>query len=121
MTDTPIQDYSAGYYSVELRPMPYAAGPTIDSEVFGYIENNLYANTTAPVWMRAGFEAPYFKLTEKEPMPTDVIGLPADWMEDMDLTDDNRTELFFILKPGHAHFVSQSCLWGSTYDREEDN
>lgn len=117
----PLRDYSSGYYSLELRATPYEGGPAIDSDLFSYIEDTVYANTTAPVWMRSSLDtSPYFRLDSGEPMPTDVIALPEEWMQDLDLPDDNQRTMFFLCKPGHAHYVSQSVLLGHDYDGQHD-
>lgn len=120
MGDGPLDDFSSGYYSIELRVTPFEDGPTIDHRLFDYIESKVYANTDAPVWMRASFQpSPYFKLQGEEPMPTDLIGLPSEWMDDLGLDDDNELQTFFVCKPGQAHFLSQSVLWGDTYEDDD--
>lgn len=121
MTDGPVDDFSAGYYSVELRIAPFEDGPSIDQRLYEYLDETVYANTDAPLWMRASFQqSPYFRVDGEEPMPTDIIGLPEEWMQDLDVEDDNEYHTFFLCKPGHAHFVSQSVLLGNTYEDEDD-
>lgn len=109
-----LSEFGAGYYSVTLRPTPYKAGPVVDTQLYHYLNDNIYANTNTPVWMRADFgHSPYFKLDHGEPMPHDVIGLPASWMQDFDMDDDNRARPMFVCKPGHAHYLEQSSLLGN--------
>lgn len=102
---------------MEMRVVSFEDGPTVDSHFYDYLKETVYANTTAPVWMRSGFrDSTYFKVHGKEPMPADLIGLPEEWLEDFGLGDDNEYHLFFFLKPGFAHQMSQSILWGADYD-----
>lgn len=113
----PLEDYSAGYYSVDFRVVPFEDGPTIDRRFYEYLDQHVYANTDAPVWMRASFQpSPYFRVQGEEPMPTDILGLPEEWMVDLDIEDDNQRRRFFLCKPAHAHFVSQSVLFGNAFE-----
>lgn len=119
--DGPLTDYSSGYYSLNLRVTPFEDGPTIDRHLYQYIDEKVYANTDAPVWMRASFQpSPYFRIHGEEPMPADLIGLPPEWMEDLDVDNDNEYHTFFLCKPAHAHFVSQSVLLGDTFEGDDD-
>lgn len=112
----PLREFSAGYYAIDFRVTPFADGPMIDTHLFDFIEDVVYANTNAPIWFKGGFDAePYFKPDGDEPMPTDILGLPKDWMNDLGIKDDNELKTFYVCKPSHAHHISQSSLLGNTF------
>lgn len=115
-----LSEFAAGYYAIDLRPTPYEDGPAVDTALYRYLTDTVYGNTDTPVWMRVDLDqSPYFKLTQGEPMPHDVIGLPSEWMQDFDLDDDNRVRPMFVCKPGHAHYLEQSALFGGWAGADE--
>lgn len=117
----PLQNLTGGYYALDLRVAPFEDGPTIDSQFCDYLSDTVYANTDAPMWMRASLQpSPYIRVRGEEPMPTDMIGLPTEWMEDLGIEDDNEYHTFYLCKPSQAHFVSQSILLGSTFEDDGD-
>lgn len=122
-----IEEFSSGYYITELRVSPHRSGPTIEAELFDYIDNKLYASTDAPILMR-GQNGSYFEVMSDFCMPGDVIGLPRELMEDLDdgvdgfreSVQENVPVSFFIVKPQKAHYLTESVLGGVKFDIPQD-
>lgn len=104
-----LDEFSDGYYSLQMRVSPYEDGPVVEQQLYDFIVENVYNNTNAPVWMRYGFEeSPYF-IVEGEPgIPHDVIAIPEDWMQEFEISDEFKREQFLVCKSDFAYILSQS-------------
>lgn len=88
---------------------PYNNGPVIQGDMYDYLQLNIYKETTAPILFRVDFNnTPYFDVSSEYSVPSDVLALPQDMMDEMGITDTGAERYVYILKPGFAFMLSQS-------------
>lgn len=109
-----VSEFSGGYFSADLRIEEYEDGPVVAQQLYDYIEYRLYPQTDAPPWFTDGEKVgePYFRVEPEAGLPSDVIGLPEEYLDDFELVADFRPKMFLIAKPAFAHFLSQSATIG---------
>jgi hypothetical protein len=103
-----IEDFSGGYYRAEMTVQPLESGPSIERGLYDLISRKIYTNTDAPVTMRLTLDGgPRFMPHTEGAMPTDVIGMPTDMLDDVGIHPSAEDISVFILKPKHAYLFHQ--------------
>lgn len=103
-----IEDFSGGYYRAEMTVQPLDRGPSIERGLYDLIEQEIYSNTNVPVTMRLTLDGgPRFTPDSENGMPTDVIGMPTEMLDDTDIHPSSENISVFILKPKHAYLFHQ--------------
>lgn len=103
-----IDEFSGGYYSMDMQIQSYDDGPVIDSSVYDYINREVYSNTDAPITMKLSMDnGAYFNVGAENGVPPSVLALPESWVENF-VSDDGRRDTVFILKPGHSYLMHQA-------------
>lgn len=116
-----FEEFSGGYYRTEMNVQPYAAGPVIQNDVYDFINREIYAQTDAPITMRVGLDrGPYFTVSAESAVPTNVLAMPREWMDDMEIHDIERHNVF-VLKPGHSYVLNQSVKLSKRFDDHNVN
>lgn len=106
-----LEEFSGGYYRTKMTVQPYEEGPVIDKYLYDFINREVYAQTNAPITMRVGLnKGPYFTVDGEGAVPTDVLAMPQEWIDDMDISGE--AESVFLLKPEHSYFINQSVDLG---------
>jgi hypothetical protein len=104
-----IEEFSGGYYRANMTVQPLDRGPSIERGLYDLINRNIYSNTDAPVTMRLTLDkGPRFTPETENGMPTDVIGVPSDILDEMSIHPSTEDVSVFILKPKHAYLYQQS-------------
>lgn len=94
----------------------------IENGLYDLINRKIYAQTNAPITMRLGMNGgPYFSPMAESSVPTDVLALPRDWMDDMQLHDEFETHNVFVLKPEHSYVLNQSVAIEQRFDDHNVN
>ena len=108
-----LEEFSNGYYKAEMDIQPYEDGPVIEAGLYDFINRRVYAQTDAPITMRVGLDkGPYFAVSAEGAVPTDVLAMPQEWIDDMDIASRADSTSVFLLKPAHSHFINQSADLG---------
>jgi len=103
-----IEDFSGGYYRAEMTVQPLESGPSIERGLYDLINRKIYTNTDAPVTMRLTLDGgPRFAPETENAMPTDVIGMPTEMLDDVGIHPSAEDISVFILKPKHAYLFHQ--------------
>lgn len=106
-----LEDFSGGYYSLDMHIQPYSEGPVIASTVYDYINREVYSSTDAPVTMKLSLDnGAYFNVGAENAVPSDVLAVPKPWVEQMGVNEDGRVKKVFVLKPGHSYLMHQRQL-----------
>lgn len=117
-----LEEFSNGYYRTQMTVQPYSDGPVIERGLYDRINDNIYAQTDAPVTIRVGLNGgPYFPVGEENAVPTDVLALPRDWMDDMGIHDECEVRSVFVLKPSHSYVINQSMKIGKKFEKHNVN
>lgn len=104
-----LEEFSNGYYKAEMDIQPYSGGPVIEAGLYDFINRRVYAQTDSPITMRVGLEkGPYFSVKAESAVPTDVLALPQEWINDMDISVNKQENSIFVLKPDHSYFINQA-------------
>lgn len=103
-----IEDFSGGYYRATMTVQPLERGPCIERGLYDLINREIYTNTDAPVTMRLSLDGgPRFIPETENAMPTDVIGMPTEMLDELDIHPSTEDMSVFILKPKHAYLFHQ--------------
>lgn len=117
-----LSEFSGGYYRTRMQVQPYEDGPVIESDLYDFIDQSVYARTNAPITLRVGLDSsPYFSVESENAVPTDVLAIPQSWIDDMRLHDEYGKENIFVLKPAYSYFVNQSIAIGERFDNHNVN
>lgn len=102
-----LREFSSGYYTLDMLVQSYEAGPVIEQDLYDYIDQRVYAQTNTPVTMKISMHAgEYFSVDAEAAVPTDVLALPAAWIENFGPVEAGARTRVFVLKPGYSHVVS---------------
>lgn len=111
-----IEEFSGGYYRIEMTVQPLSSGPSIERGLYNFIDKKFYCQTSAPVTMRVGLtQSSHFQPSSEGAMPTDVLGLPENLLQEMDVHPSAENVSVLILKPAHAYMFGQSMALGSEF------
>lgn len=103
-----IEDFSGGYYRAKMTVQPLESGPSIERGLYDLINREIYTNTDAPVTMRLTLDGgPRFTPETENAMPTDVIGMPTEMLDEVGVHPSAEDISVFILKPKHAYLFHQ--------------
>ena len=101
-----IEEFSGGYYRVNMDIEVYDGGPSIESALYDRISHQLYSKTRAPVTMRLTLDGgPRFTPSSEAAIPPDVIGMPQHILQEANVKP-SLNENVFILKPTHANIFN---------------
>jgi hypothetical protein len=104
-----MEDFSGGYYRTTMTVQPYKQGPTIERGLYDFINKEFYYQTDAPITMRVGLsETVHFRPTAEAAMPTDVLGLPEEFCDEIGVHPSAEKVNVFVLKPAHAYLFGQA-------------
>jgi len=99
-----LEDFSAGYYKLEMFIEPYENGPVITHDLYDYIQTELYNQTdVAPLCTLSFDGSPHFDITSEAGMPLSTMGIPESWFSDLDINRNHEKESVFIVKPKYAY------------------
>lgn len=116
-----FEEFSGGYYRTDMNVQSYKDGPVIQNGIYDFINREVYAQTDAPITMRVGLDAgPYFHVSSESAVPTDVLALPREWIDDMDI-DERERQNVFLLKPGHSYVLNQSVKLSERFKNHNVN
>lgn len=116
-----LEEFSGGYYRTEMSVQPYDDGPVIQNSLYDFINREIYAQTDAPITMRVGLDqGPYFTVEAENAVPSDVLAMPREWMDDMEIHDQEARNVF-VLKPGHSYVLNQSVKLSKRFDDHNVN
>lgn len=102
-----LEAFSGGYAAAEFRAEIMEDGPVLSQQAVDFIVNEIYEEPTPP-WMAAETPGePHFPVAGDASIPPDVIGLPEDWMDALDLEDDYRPRLFFVADGQFAKMMTE--------------
>lgn len=118
---TKLEEFSGGYYRAQLTVQPFPDGPSIEQGLYELINRRIYDTTNAPVTMRASLSnGPRFLPRGEHAMPTDVIGLPRDLLDEMGIHPAAEDVSFFVLKPQAAYRFNNTLHPSGEYCYRED-
>jgi len=116
-----IEDFSGGYYRAQMTVQPLERGPSIERGLYDLINRKIYSNTDAPVTMRLSLSGgPRFAPETENGMPTDVIGIPTEILDEAGVHPSTENTSIFILKPKHAYRFYQTDGVNS-YNNSDNN
>lgn len=111
-----IEDFSGGYYRIEMTVQPFADGPAIEQGLFDFINRKFYYQTDAPITMRVGLDGgSHFRPMSQSAMPTDVLGLPEELCKKIGVHPSAEDVNVLILKPAHAYLFGQAAALGEKF------
>lgn len=117
MSAPEFEDFSSGYYRVEMTVAPYDQGPTVQNDVYDYIERQHYTQTNANPLFRLGLDGnPYFTPKREAAIPSDHIGVPTSWFADNTMAPTYDECEVFVLKPSYAYMIEQAKHLGEYFD-----
>lgn len=111
-----IEDFSGGYYRATMTVQPVEDGPCIERGLYDLIDQRLYKNTDAPVTMRLRLDGgPSFLPHGEGAMPTDVVGVPVNMLDEMGVHPSAENVSTFILKPEYAYLLHEARTIGNSF------
>lgn len=118
-----LTEFSGGYFAADLCAEEYDDGPVVAKQLYDYIEENIYEEADVSPWFTDGdcVGEPYFPVSPEAGLPSDVIGLPKEYMENLGIESDFKPRMFLIVKPSFAAFLSRSILLGMRFGATEDS
>lgn len=106
-----LENFSGGYYSLDMQVQPYGDGPVIDSALYDYINREVYSQTDAPITFKLSMNnGAYFNVAAENGVPPSVLAIPKAWVDNLDIEDNGRSRKVFVLKPGHAYLTHQATI-----------
>jgi hypothetical protein len=103
-----VENFSAGYFKIELRISEYQDGPAMEAETHAFINRQFYSHSDGDPVFRLGLDGnPYFEVSAEVSIPADVIGIPREWFADNRIEEGSYQNVF-ILKPGHADILREA-------------
>jgi len=115
-----MEEFSGGYYSLEMQVQRYSDGPVIESSLYDMINRRVYSNTDAPITFKLSLDnGAYFNVDAENAVPHNVLALPESWIENFDVQDDGRPSRIFVLKPGHSYLMHQSEILKERFSGSE--
>ena len=97
-----IEDWSGGYYRSRMRVTPYEDGPVIAQDVYNFINEELFVDSSAPVMMRLGLDAgELFDVKAENGIPRDLLALPEE------LFETTGPKNVFVLKSEYVDTVGE--------------
>jgi hypothetical protein len=112
-----LEDFAGGYYRAEMTVQPYKQGPTIEQGLYDFINREFYYKTDAPITMRVGLSNSFhFRPSAEGAIPTDVLGLPEQLCDEMNVHPSAEGVNVFILKPAHAYLFGQAEKLGGSFE-----
>lgn len=106
-----IKEFSGGYYRALMTVQPYEDGPSIESGLYDMINRKIYSKTDAPVTMRLSLDGgPRFSPDTESAIPTNVIGVPRNMLDEAEVHPSDENAPVYILKPQHAFRFYQGDL-----------
>lgn len=97
MNDVRIDQFSNGYYTIELVPQPYRSGPAVQSDVLHRVAETIATDEYCePVFTFDLSGGVYFKPLSESAIPMDVIAVPEQYFDNGVLTDNNEAQTVFI-------------------------
>lgn len=101
-----ISEFSGGYYVAEMVVQPNEDGPLVDNQLFTFIKSKLYDEVSAdPIFKLQLDGGKYFTPTTHNSIPPEVIGLPQEYIDSSDMSDDGKKENIYIVKPQQTRFI----------------
>lgn len=115
-----LQHFSSGYYRASMQVQPFDDGPAIERGLFDLISRRVYDTTDAPITMRLGLnKGPRFTPEPENAMPTDVIGIPEQILDNADVHPSDDNVNVFVLKPEAAYRFNQTMNPSGDYCYDE--
>lgn len=109
-------EFSGGYYKTEMTVQPFTDGPSIERGLYDFINREFYYQTDAPITMRLGLsDGIHFTPAAEGAMPTDVLGLPEQFCDELGVHPSAESVNVFVLKPAHAYLFSQAQQLGEEF------
>lgn len=103
-----LENFSGGYYSIDMQVQPYDDGPVIDSGLYDLLDHRVYSQTDAPVTMKLSMDnGTYFNVGSENGVPPSVLALPEPWVNNLGVSSDGRLDKVFILKPEYSYLFHQ--------------
>lgn len=104
-----------------MSVQPYSDGPVIQNDLYNFINREIYAQTNAPITMRVELDkGPYFNVGSENAVPSEVLALPKEWINDMNI-NDRKPRNIFVLKPGYSYVLNQSVKLSKEFDNHNVN
>lgn len=117
---TEIEEFSSGYYSIEMVVCPYEGGPVIESQLHNHLSDEYYSQTDAPVMFRLGLDGhPYFEPSDELSIPVDHIGIPPSWFAENGMDETYGTQRVFVLKPDHSYLLQQPDVLDNRFNADD--
>lgn len=111
-----VENFSGGYFKTELRVSEYRDGPAMEVEAYSFINRQFYSKSDGNPMFRLGLNGnPYFEASAEVSIPTDVIGVPREWLADNRITEGSYQDVF-ILKPAHADILREATELSKRFD-----
>jgi len=102
-----IEDFSAGYYSVQVETYTLKSGPALDRTTYDYIREELYDDSNAPLIVSFSVNASQFiEPHGQAAMPARSIGLPQSMWHSLGRDPEDGPMTLFILKPDYAYLFT---------------
>lgn len=115
-----VEDFSSGYYKVDMYVVPYDDGPVMQHRIHEYIAKKLYDSVNAPLMFRLGLDGnPYFSVDTESAIPVDRMAIPHEWFADNRMSDTMKERPVYILKPEYTEMLNESALLGRRFNEEE--
>lgn len=106
-----LEEFSGGYYSLDMYVQEYSDGPVIEEGLYDLINREVYSRTTAPITMKLSLDnGTYFNVDAERSVPTDVLAIPEEWVDNLDVEKDGRKRRVFVLKPGRAYTMMNDSV-----------
>jgi hypothetical protein len=116
-----LEEFSGGYYRVQMSVQEVERGPVIERGLYDLIARRIYDTTDAPVTVRLGLDAgPRFTPTAENGVPTNVIGLPKSLLTEAGVHPGDNSVNVFVLKPSAAYRFNQTMDPGADYCYDEN-
>lgn len=101
-----LEEFSSGYYTLDMQIQSYSDGPVIESGVYDFLNEKIYSQTDAPITMKLSLNnGAYFNVDAENTMPPSVLALPESWVENLSEVPRGHRQKVFILKPSHSHLI----------------
>ena len=107
---TQLKNFSKNYWLAEMEVQPYKEGPVIERGLYDIIDSKIYKRTDAPITMTLGFSGgPTFEPQAESAVPTDVLALPQEMMDQVDVKASEKVTVF-IYKPRAAYLYNREVV-----------
>lgn len=103
-----VYEFSSGYYMVRgfyVQPDDTISRPVINERTYGWLQEEYYQGHATPIVFRKNDTGHHFAIEPGDDVAVDVIEMPFDLVDDLNLDIPPAETMLMMAKPRHARTV----------------